>query len=122
MDSERRANPRLRVYDPVRLYASGSPKPVETLTKDLAVGGLRSVSTKPFPVSTKLHIELLLPNGQGLINVYGRTAWFRTIPDSDQFELGVAFTEMSDLDKRRLSAYLLRLASQTASLQPVLSS
>ena len=118
MTSERRANPRLRVYDPIRIYASGSPRPVETLTKDLAVGGLRSVSTKPFSVSTKLHIELMLPQGQGLLSLHGRTAWFRTIPDSDQFELGVAFTEMSDLDKRRLSAYLLRLSSQTASLQP----
>lgn len=119
MTPERRATPRLRVYDPVRFYASGSPRPVETLTKDLAVGGLRSVSTRAFPVSTRLHIELMLPHGQELLSFYGRTAWFRTIPDSDQFEVGIAFTEISDRDKRRLSAYLVRLSQQTHAIQSV---
>ena len=119
MTPERRASPRLRVYDPVRLYLSGSPRPVETLTKDLAVGGMRSVSTKAFPISTRLHIELMLPNGQELLSLYGRTVWFRTIPNSDQFELGIAFTEISENCKRRLSAYLDRLSSHTPSLQSI---
>ena len=112
MLNERRANSRIRAYRPVRLHLPRSPRLLETLTKDLSVGGVCCLSPTPFPVSTELNLELILSTGQGPIAARGRTAWFRSLPHSEQFDMGIAFLDMPDRDKRRLSAYLVSLASQ----------
>lgn len=114
MGEERRTTPRLRAYRPVRLHHAGGPRLVETLTKDLAVGGLRCLSPVLFPVSTEVSIELILSTGAEPLTMRGRTIWFRTIPHSEQFDLGLSFIDLPAADKRRLSAYLDRLLSQSS--------
>ena len=110
---ERRASPRIRVYHPVRLHRPSTPQAVETLTKDLSVGGLRCISPELFPVSSELSIELVLSNGEEPFTVRGQTRWFRMIPNSDQFYVGISFLELSPQNKRRLSVYLERLAGKS---------
>ena len=116
MEQERRSSVRIRAYRPVRLSKPGTPRLVETLTKDLAVGGLRCISATLFPVSTELTVELMLSTGEEPIIARGRTSWFQMIPHSEQFDIGIAFLELPFEHKRRLSAYLDRLSSKTASI------
>ena len=116
MDQERRSSSRIRAYRPVRLSKPGTPRLVETLTKDLAVGGLRCISSTLFPVSTELTVELILSTGDEPITARGRTIWFQMIPSSEQFDIGIAFLDLPFEHKRRLSAYLERLSRQTASI------
>ena len=106
MADERRAHPRLRVYYPVRLYPAHSMRVVETLTKDLAVGGFRSLSATVLPVASELRVELVLPQGREPIMAKGRAVWFRSIPESEQFDVGIVFSGLSETDKRRLSVCL----------------
>lgn len=108
MESDRRTKPRHRAYRPVRLRQPGGVPFVETLTKDLAEGGLRCLTTVPVPVSTPLAMEIAL-SSDGPLEVRGRTAWLRLIPHSEQFELGVIFEDVSPKNQRRLSACLDRL-------------
>ena len=82
---------------------------VETLTKDLAEGGLRCLSPMPLPVATQLAVEISL-SSEELFELRGRTAWLRLIPHSEQFEVGIAFQDISPQNKRRLSACLERIA------------
>ena len=112
MLNERRTSSRIRAYWPVRLHLPRSPRLLETLTKDLAMGGVCCISPTAFPVSTELNLELVLSTGEGPITARGRTAWFRSLPYSEQFDLGISFLEMPDHDKRRLSVYLGGLASK----------
>jgi len=98
----------------VRLQKVNPTKVVETLTKDLSVGGLRCVSPTVFAVSADVHVDLTLSMGSEPITVSGRAAWFRTIAHSDQFELGIAFQSLSPETKRRLSAYLELLSEKTS--------
>lgn len=112
---ERRITPRVRAYRPVRLQKPGSPQVVETLSKDLALGGLRCLSPALFPVSTEVTVELVLSSGDEPLSARGKTVWFQTIPQSEQFDLGIAFTDLQPRTKRRLSAYLERLSNQVAS-------
>jgi len=108
MDAERRRTSRIRAYLPVRL-STGSHQPViETLTKDLGPEGLRCLSPTAFPVSSELNVEIILAAGQESVALRGRTAWFRTIPFADQFDIGLNFIEISPQTKRRLSSYLER--------------
>ena len=115
MVEERRSTPRIRAYRPVRLYKPSSPHVTETLTKDLGIGGFRCISATLFPVSTELNLDLVLSSGDQPLTTRGKTVWFQSIPQSEQFDLGIAFLELSPQDKRRLSAYLDRLASQSVS-------
>jgi len=119
MIPERRAAPRIRAYRPVRLHQSGNSRIIETLTKDLSEGGICCLSPIALPVSSEVSLELVLSTGQAPISVRGRTAWFRTIPQSEQFDLGIAFDEISPVDKRRLSAYLDQLSSKSVFLLSV---
>jgi hypothetical protein len=112
MSDERRSSARVRAYRPVRLHLPRSPRLLETLSKDISIGGICCLSGSAFPVSTGLNVEVILSTGQGPITARGRTAWFRTIPHSEQFDLGISFTEIHEEDKRRLSAYLGRLAEK----------
>ena len=109
---ERRRAPRIRTYRPVRLHMPGGPKVVETLTKDLASGGVRCLSPVSVPVASELQVELVLSSGEEPLAIKTQTVWFRTIPYSDQFELGMAFRDVSPASMRRLSGYLQCL-SQT---------
>ncbi len=116
MHPERREHQRIRAYLPVRLHTPLSQRTIETLTKDLGVGGVRFVSPELCPVSTEVTVELLL-SSHGQLTARGKLAWFQTIPESEQFECGVIFTDLSEENKRRLSAFSDQL-SQKSSFHP----
>ena len=110
---DRRIGPRVRAYRPVQLFKPGSFPLVESLTKDLSVGGLRCLSPILIPVSTELRVELVLSTGDEPIEVRGKAAWLQEIPQSEQFDIGIAFLDLSPQTKRRLSVYLDRLSANT---------
>ena len=114
MADERRAHPRLKAYFPVRFYPAHSTRVVETLTKDLAVGGCRSLSVTVLPVASEVRVELVLPGGREPITVRGRAVWFRSIPESEQFDIGIVFSDLSEADKRRLSVCLQDASTHTS--------
>ena len=114
MYPEQRAFPRIPVYWPVRVQRPGAPIIIETLTKDLSLGGLRCLSPTVLPVSTPVDVELNLAKGQEPLRAQGRSVWFRTIPESDQFEIGIIFQGLSQINKRRLSACIERLQLKPA--------
>ena len=109
---QRRNSARIRAYRPVRLQPPQTPRVTETLTKDLSVGGLRCITSTPYPVATEMNLELILSTGDGPLALRGKLAWFCMIPHSDQFELGFSFLELSPHTKRRLSTYLDFLSQQ----------
>ena len=106
MVEERRRNQRFRAYLPIRLHQPDAHQAVETLTKDISVEGLRYVSPTLCPVFTALKLELVLSTGKEQFETRAKTVWFRTIPESEQFECGVAFIELSKENQRRLSVYI----------------
>lgn len=114
MVSERRAKSRIRAYRPVRLVQPGNSRIIETLTKDVSEGGLCCLSPVALPISSDIAVELSLSTGQEPLNIRGKTTWFRTIPESEQFDLGISFAEVSQADQRRLSAYLSHLSKKLA--------
>ena len=110
MDQERRHDPRLFCRLPVRLYPKQEPRVIETLTKDLSVGGLRCVSRHHRPAGMPLSVELLLEPGERPLMLTGQVAWSNPISGSEQFDLGVSFQTFPYFAKKRLSAYLDRIA------------
>ena len=121
MLQERRATSRIRAYRPVRLHQPGNTRIVETLTKDLSEQGICCLSPVALPVASDINLELVLSSGQEPITIRGKTAWFRTVAESEQFDLGIHFVEVSPSDKRRLSSYLAHLNQKLSFTQsPIL--
>jgi hypothetical protein len=116
MGEERRTTTRIRTYRPLRIQRFQTPGVVETLTKDLAAGGLRCLSSTLVPISTEVEIELALSRGEEPILAKGRAVWFQTIPESEQFDIGIKFLDLEPQSQRRLSAYLDKFSRQTASV------
>ena len=114
MLQERRATPRIRAYRPVRIHPSGNSRVIETLTKDVSEGGLCCLSPVALPVSSEITLELILSTGQEPLIIQGKTAWFRTIPESDQFDIGISFAEVPQAQQRHLSTYLDHLSKKLA--------
>ncbi len=112
MAKEQRYQPRVRAYLPVHVQVRDNPRPLQTLTKDLSVEGLRCLSPTPVPVATSLRVQLTLGGGNEPLLLQGRAQWFRSLPYSDQYELGLKFLEVSPATMRRLSTYLDHLARQ----------
>ena len=109
MGEERRKAQRTRTYRPVRLRIPGTLHVIETLTRDLTADGMRCLSPSVVPVDTDVEIELKVAAGEELV-FRGQAVWFRTIPESEQFDLGISFHDIPTRDKRRLSACLDRLS------------
>lgn len=109
MSAERRHSIRYRAYLPLRFHASGETGAVETLTKDLSVSGLRCMSPKPVPVAQETRVELMLATAQEPLSLRAKVQWFRTMPYSDQYELGLSFHGVSPQSARRLSTYIGRI-------------
>lgn len=114
MEQDRRKFPRLQCRLPVRLYPKQEPRVIETLTKDLSLGGLRCVSRHERAAGMPLSVELLLESGERPMNIRGHVTWSRPIQDSEQFDIGVAFSAFPDMSKKRLSTYLDRLTALSA--------
>lgn len=107
---ERRKHPHIRVYLPAKLHPKGNHTPLHTLTKDLSLGGLRCLSLKAIPVSMELQIELTVPNNSEVFQLHGRVAWFRSLPESDQYDLGISFSDLPEKTGQHLSAYLDKIS------------
>lgn len=106
MSEERRRSARIRCVLPVRLYPQGETKVIQTLTKDVSIGGLKCLSPVSKPVSTALSVELDLGRDKTVIQVRARTVWFQQVPNGDQFYLGIIFDDLSNQNRQLLSRYI----------------
>lgn len=112
MDDRRQA-PRAGCVLPVRLYPHGEAKVIETLTKDLSVGGLRVLSPIPRPLATRFSIEFALGAGEEPLSLAGQLMWFQVLPYSEQYYFGFAFEDVSENTSIRLSRFIERISSSS---------
>jgi len=117
MVEERRRLSRVRCHLPVRLYPKGEAKVIETLTKDVSLGGLKCLSPSPKTIGTSVIVELDLGPGEMSVDLRGHVAWFQDLPESDQFYLGLIFDEFHERTRQRLSRYLDRIATLIPTLK-----
>ncbi len=84
--------------------------PKTYVVKKLSLGGFLLAADEPLPVKEQLHMELSLP-GQPTINVLGRVASCleTTSTHVKCFDIGVAFAEIPNGDKAKLSDFIDRL-------------
>jgi len=112
MHEERRQSARVQCYLPVRFVVQGQRRVIQTLTKDLGLGGLRCLSPVVTPAAAPLSLEITLGAGTRPLNVQAKVVWLKEVPQSQQFHLGIVFKDLSEEDTKLLSTYLNKFSSQ----------
>ncbi len=111
MVPERRRTSRVRCYLPIRLYPQGEHRVIETLSKNLGAGGMSCLSPVHKPIATPLSVELIVGQGQPPLNLHAQVIWFSEVPNSEQFQLGFSFDQMTEFKTRQLSVCVDKFTS-----------
>ncbi len=97
--NDRREYARLKLNVPVEIQTDQSGGPIRGATADLSLGGCYIESIFPFPIGTKLNLQLSLAETSILIDA--------TVVTSDpQVGNGINFIKMLPEDREALKAFL----------------
>ena len=118
MLQESRRTPRVRCYLPIRLYPQGEHRVIETLSKDIGLGGMSCLSPVHRPIETPLAVEIILGQGEPPLNLQAQVTWFSEVSNGEQFHLGLSFHSVTELQSRQLSRCIDRFTSH---LSPALT-
>ncbi len=108
--SERRKSQRIITYLPVRLRLQGSGRYLETLTKDVSMGGIRCMVEGQPAVNEPVVMEVPLYKEVLPIQTQARVAWVQSASSKQQSMVGVSFDDLSPADRLALEEYLERLS------------
>ena len=113
--SERRRWRRLCSHIPVRYQDLRTQRFVETLSKDISIGGLQCLTYDFLPASRELLVEISLYRGTPDVKARARVAWIRQIPHADQYCMGLEFLTLPDEMREEIHAYIEAVSPSTAS-------
>jgi len=87
---------------------------VQSVSRDISVAGIRFPSIEQLRGGSFLEMTLELSSDQAPIHAQGEVKWLREFSriGAPQFEVGVEFIDMSDADRRRLTAFCDRWLKQ----------
>jgi hypothetical protein len=108
---ERRISARVPCILPLRFVLAGQ-SPVETLTKNVSIGGMKCLSGIKLKPLHPVSLELLLGNGRLPLVAQGMVRWVHEVPDGQQYFVGITFLGLDDDERIRLSRYLDRILSR----------
>ncbi|MBF0486240.1 MAG: PilZ domain-containing protein [Candidatus Omnitrophica bacterium] len=77
-----------------------------TKTVDISKDGIGFVSSHAIPLNEKIAIELALSPETEPVLVIGQVKWVRKITDSDQFRVGLTFSDIIDGSRDELDSSL----------------
>jgi hypothetical protein len=101
--SNQRTEERYNCYVPVE-GKSGSEFD-ETKTVDISRHGIGFLSTHPIPLNQKIAVEIALKPNTEPVLVVGVVKWVRKISNSDQYRIGMTFSEIISGSPVRLDKY-----------------
>lgn len=93
----KRKSPRFDCYVPVdgkqgSIFSS-------TRTVDISRDGIGFLSNHPVPLNERIAIELALKPDAEPVLVIGQVKWVRKVSDSDQYRIGLTFSDIIDGSK-----------------------
>jgi c-di-GMP-binding flagellar brake protein YcgR len=78
----------------------------QTKTLDISRHGIGLVSSRPIGINQKIALEIVLKPNTEPVMVIGVVKWARRIGDSDQYRVGMVFSEIISGSSTRLDKYL----------------
>ena len=100
----------IRVETPVMLQfpSPGTMKSEHSYSQDVSESGLRFPTTVKFEMGQEIPLTMQLPFNDTVMHATGAVTWVREIArhGETQYEVGVQFRWIEDLDRQRLNRYL----------------
>jgi hypothetical protein len=78
----------------------------QTKTLDISRHGIGFLSSHPIGINQKIALEIVLKPNTEPVMVIGVVKWSRKIADSDQYRIGMVFSEVISGSSTRLDKYL----------------
>lgn len=75
---------------------------IQTLTRDISVGGARVVCDKAFAPGDKVMIKVFLGQGNKKVENPAVIKWTKRIPTTGLYEMGIEFTDLDPEDELTL--------------------
>lgn len=85
--------------------SEGSTEALTGVVVDLSASGLRLQSPAPFPFLAEVDLELAL--GEDIVRAHARIVHLHLL-GNDQFQVGLAFMDLSAADRRRITDFVDR--------------
>lgn len=103
------------MYLPLRLRVERSGRYVETLVKDISMGGLRCLISDYPAVNESVSLELPLYKEVMPLRVNATVAWVHPAGSEHQYLVGLNFRELPPAARHALTDYLERVPAAFAS-------
>ena len=100
----KRKTPRFDCFVPVEGKASSVFS--STKTVDISRDGIGFLSSRPVALKERIAIELALKPDTDPVLVIGEVKWVRKLSDSDQYRIGLTFSDIIDGSKDALNESL----------------
>ncbi len=95
--ANKRKTPRFDCYVPVDGKQGSTFS--STKTVDISRDGIGFISNHPVPLNERIAIELALKPDTEPVLVIGQVKWVRKVSDSDQYRIGLTFSDIIDGSK-----------------------
>tara|TARA_B100000315_G_C14557241_1_gene578760 strand:+ start:1670 stop:1999 length:330 start_codon:yes stop_codon:yes gene_type:complete len=106
---ERRQNERVGVSFPVECRTLPSKNYFYTVSKDLSANGARIVSNEFLAKNNELKLNINLIDK--VLNIKARVSWCNKERSAERFSTGLEFLELTEPNKKTLSAFLNKIVN-----------
>ena len=103
--AERRASPRVPEVQLVQISEPGVPRPATGRSLNLSRGGVRFETGRELPLRSRVQLSLAV--GDEFVTVSGSVVYLEAL-DHGRCTIGVQFTEVDAVSRRRLDDYIAR--------------
>lgn len=94
------------------VFKVSTPRPEESQSKNVSVGGIRLVISEKVNVGNRLRLKFSLPGETSSITVNGKIVWVEEFsvtqtPDYKAYDCGIELIDLGPEDKENISRYLI---------------
>lgn len=76
-----------------------------SLSEDISQGGIRIPSEYFIPVKQPIYLEIFLEDSFGSVNAMGRVRWISSANESNNYQVGIEFVELSSESRNNLNKF-----------------
>ena len=80
--------------------------PIGSSAKNLSEGGVCFKSSEFISLACRMVVEITVPTSLKPVKAITKVAWIRRVPNSEQYELGNQFLDMTKEDKVHISNFV----------------
>lgn len=83
--------------------------PTGSSAKNISEGGVCFKSSEFISLACRMVVEITIPNSEKPVKAITKVAWIKRIPNTEHYELGNQFLDMTKEDKAHISNFIKQI-------------